>query len=179
MRESKTTPRIAVISYATVKRELLLLLNLSRLTTSTSQVVELSTANLPYAVNFNLLNVGRMDRESLLYANTVRNLSNSEGLGDTAAMLSDYGTVEHLSSGLLSLGDADVNLYAITNVELRNLSLKLLIYKSLDLFHFMALLNTTNIRAELAEDCSENTPLYANRHTHSCKYCTIEFVKNQ
>ena len=151
--------RIAVISYAGVKSELLLLLNLSCLTNSASEIVELSTANLTYAVYFNLLNIGRMDRESLLYANTVRNSSNSEGLGNATAMLSDNSTVEHLCSGLLSLGDTNVNLYTITNLELRNLSLELLIYKSLDLFHFMALLNTTNIRAELAEDCSENNTI--------------------
>ena len=133
MRESKTTPRIAVISYATVKRELLLLLNLSRLTNSTSKVVELSTANLTYAVNFNLLNVGRMDRESLLYAYTVRYTSNGKGLRDSASALSDNGTLEQLSSGLLTLGDADVNLNAVTDLELRNLSLKMLTCKSLDL----------------------------------------------
>lgn len=140
--------RIAVISYAGVGKKLLLLLNLSCLTNSTSEVVELSAANLTYAIYFNLLNIRRMDRESLLNAYAVGNSSNREGLGDSAAVLSDNGTVEHLCSGLLSLSDADVNLYAITDVELRNLSLKLLIYKSLDLFHFMALLNTTNIRAE-------------------------------
>ena len=104
--------RIAVISYAGVGK-LFLFLNLSCLTNSTSEVVELSATNLTYAIYFNLLNVRRMDRESLLNAYAVGNSSNREGLGDSAAVLSDNGTVEHLCSGLLSLSDADVNLYAI------------------------------------------------------------------
>ena len=82
-----------------------------------------------------------MNGESLLNTNTVRNSSYSKGLGNSTAMLSNNGTLEELNSLLLTLGDTNVNLNTVTDTKLRNLSFKLLTYKSLDLFHFMALLN--------------------------------------
>ena len=71
-----------------------------------------------------------MKGEGLLYAYTVGNTSYGKGLGDAAATLSDYGTLEHLNSFLLTLDDLNVNLYAIADTELRNVGLNLLIYGS-------------------------------------------------
>ena len=71
-----------------------------------------------------------MDGERLLNTYTVGNTSNGKGLGDSATALSDNGTLKKLSSGLLTLGDSDVNLYTVTDAKLRNLSFKLLTYKS-------------------------------------------------
>ena len=100
-----------------------LFLNLSCLTNSVAKVVKLSAANLSLAEYYNLLYVGRMKGEGLLYTYAVRNTSYSEGLGDAAAMSSDNGTLEHLGSGLLTLGDSDVNLNTVTDAELRELGL--------------------------------------------------------
>ena len=84
------TAEMAVIFIAE-ERKLDLLLNLSRLADSTSEIVELRTTNLTLAEYFNLLNVGRMDGEGLLNTYAVRNTSYSKGLGDSAAVLSDNG----------------------------------------------------------------------------------------
>ena len=129
-------------------KDLRLFLNLRRLTHSATQIVKLSAANLRLAEYYYLIYVGRMKGESLFNTYTGRNASYGKGFGDSAAVLSDNSSLEELNSLFLTLGDTNVNLYTVTNAKLRNLSFKLLIYKSLDLFHFMALLYTTNIRAE-------------------------------
>ena len=78
-----------------------------------------------------------MDGESLLNAYAVRNSSYSKGLGDSAAMLCNNGSLKELDSFLFTFGDADVNLYTVTNAKLRYVSFELLINKSLDLFHLL------------------------------------------
>ena len=132
-----------------------LLLNLSRLTNSVAKIVELSATNLRLAEYYDLVNVGGVDGEGLLNAYAVGNSSYGEGLRDSAAVLSDNGTLEELNSLLLTLDDTNVNLYAVADAKLRNLSLKLLTCKSSYLIHYYGPPITTNIRAELAEDCSE------------------------
>ena len=54
-----------------------------------------------------------MKGEGLLNTYAVGNPSYCEGLRDSAAMLSDNGTLEELNSLLLTLDDTDVNLNAI------------------------------------------------------------------
>ena len=129
------TAKTAVISIAE-ETELNLLLNLSRLSNSVAKIVELSATNLRLAEYYDLVNVGGMQGEGLLNAYAVGNSSYGEGLRDSAAVLSDNGTLEELNSLLLSLGDTNVNLYAVTDAKLRNLSFKLLTCKSSYLIHY-------------------------------------------
>ena len=103
-------------------------LNLGALTNSVAKIVKLSTSNLTNSGCFNLSNVGRVERESLFNAAAVCNTSYGEGLGDSAAALSDYGTLEDLNSflGFLTLAgfnDTDVYLNVVTNDDVRNLAL--------------------------------------------------------
>ena len=161
------------------KTESDLLLNLGCLTNSGAEVVELRTANLRLAEYYDLLNVGGMKGEGLLYTYTVGNTSNGKGLGDSAAMLSNNGTLEHLSSGLLTLGDTNVNLYTVTDAEYGNFGLKLLINKSLDLIHFMALLIQRTFMQSFAEDCSESHCANTRRHRHSCSNYITGLGENQ
>ena len=107
-------------------------LNAGCLTNSIAEIVELSTSDLTDSGNNYLLNVRRVNREGLLNANTVCNAANGEGLGNTAAVLGDNGTFEDLGTGALALNYTAINLNVVTDVELGNVCLELLIRKSLD-----------------------------------------------
>ena len=110
-------------------------LNLGALTNSITEIEELGTSNLTASDNLYLLNSGRVDGEGLLNAATVSNVANGEGLGDAATVLADNGTLKNLNSLSGTLFDLVVNLYGVTNVELGNLSLKLLARKSSEFIH--------------------------------------------
>ena len=109
-----------------------LFLNLGCLTNSVTQIVELSTSYLTLTDNVYLFYVGRVNREGLLYATAVRNTSYRERLGDSAAMLSNDSSFEHLDSLASTLLDLVVNTDRVTNVDNRNLGLQLLVCKSLN-----------------------------------------------
>ena len=153
-KQGKTAQHKYICRAVFLRKESDLLFNLCCLTNSVTQIVELRAANLRLTEYYNLVNVGRVDREGLLHTYAVGNTSYGEGLGNAAAMSGNNGTLEKLDSFLLALSDTDVNLYTVTDLELRNLSLQLLTYKSLDLFHFMALLKLRTFVQERAEDCS-------------------------
>ena len=125
-----------------------LFLNLGRLTNSVTQIVELCTSDLTLTDNVNLLYVGGVDREGLFYATAVRNTSYRERLGDSAAMLSDNGSFEHLDSLASTLLDLVVNTNRVTNVDDRYFGLQLLVCKSLKHIHFSVLLKDPGIHAE-------------------------------
>ena len=71
-----------------------LLLDLGALADSVAQVVELCASYLTDSYDLDLIDVGRMYRESLLYADAVGYTSDGEGFGDSAAVLSDDGSLE-------------------------------------------------------------------------------------
>ena len=111
-------------------------LNLRCLTYTVTQIVQLGTSYLTGADGVNLGNVGGVDGESLLNAYAVGNTSYGEGLGDTAAVLSDNGAFEHLDSFLVTLFDLVVHANGVTNVDRGNLILQLLVCKSLNQIHY-------------------------------------------
>lgn len=111
---------------------------LSLLTYTFTNVIELSAANLTTAGNINFNNVGRVKREYLFNTDTVSDLSYSKGFSDAAAFFSDYNAVEKLNSFSVTFFDLVVNNDSVTDFELRDLSLQLLVNKSLNLIHFEA-----------------------------------------
>ena len=113
-----------------------LLLNLGSLTDSVTQIVELRTSYLTDADDVYLLNVGRVEREGLLNAYAVRNSSDREGLGDSAAVLCNNGSLEHLDSFSRTLLDLVVNTDGVTDADYGYFLLQLLVCKSLDQIHF-------------------------------------------
>ena len=117
-----------------------LFLNLGCLTNLLTDVVKLSTSNLTGADDINLNYIGRMYGEGLLNAYAIGNTSYCEGLGDSAAVLCDDGSFEHLDSLSCTLNDFVVNSDSITDVENRCCLLQLLICKSLNKIHFWLLL---------------------------------------
>ena len=119
------------MSFCVALEKLDLFLNLGSFTNSVSQVVELCSSYLTGTNNLYLNNVRRVDREGLLNATTIRYASYGEGLGDAAAVLSNYSALEELNSLTCAFLDSVVDTNSITNVYDRDLGLKLLVCKSL------------------------------------------------
>ena len=147
------------------REKLLFLLDLGILTDLVTQVIQLRASYLTVADDVNLDNVGRMDREDLLHAAAVRNASDGEGFGDAAAVLGDNGTLEHLNSLARTLNDFVVDANGVTDVDLGNLSLELLVCKSFDQIHGKALLVISGRSCEHAADRPFSVPIRQSR-TH-------------
>jgi len=114
-----------------------LFLDLSALTDSVSEVVELCASDFTASHNVDLCDVGRVKREGLLNTAAVSYAANCEGLRDAAAVLADDGSFEHLDSFSSTLFDKVVNSDCVTDIERGDLSLQLLADKSVDLsIHF-------------------------------------------
>ena len=110
-------------------------LNLGSLADTAAEVVELSASNLTLADNVNINYVGGVEREGLLNAATIGNTSNGKGLRDSAAMLCNNGTLEHLNSFACAFLNLVVNTNGVTNIETGNGFLLLLSSKSLNQIH--------------------------------------------
>ncbi len=100
-----------------------LLLDLSSLTNSVSEVIKLSSANLTASYDLYLVNNRRVEREYSLDTAAVSNTSYSESLTDAAVLLSDNCTLKDLDSALVAFLDLYVNLDSVTYIELRNIFL--------------------------------------------------------
>lgn len=111
------------------------LLNLGALTDSVAEVIKLSSSYLTLSDYVDLRNVRRMYGEYLLNTNTVRNLSYSKSLGDSAALLCDYCALEKLNSLVVSVLDLAVYYNSITDADLRGILFKLLVCKSRHQIH--------------------------------------------
>ena len=103
-----------------------------------------------------------MERESLLYAATIRHASYRKGLRDTTAVLRNHGTLENLDSFPRTLFDPVVDLHGAADLNDRGILLNLLTYKSLNLIHLRLLLIQRTFVQSIAEDCSESCA-YAQR----------------
>ena len=106
-----------VYFYRGIKALVVLSLNLSSLTNSVSEVVQLSSANLTVSDNLNLFNRRRVEREYSLNATAVCNTSNCESLVDAAVLLSDNCTLEYLDTELVAFLDLYANLYKVTDFD--------------------------------------------------------------
>ncbi len=113
------------------------LFDLGALADSVTEIIELCTTNLTASDNLDLLNVRRMDRERLLDAAAICYATYLERLGNTASAATDNRTLEDLRTNSLSLFDPVIDSHGITDVELGDLCLHLLIDKHVDLgVHF-------------------------------------------
>ena len=94
------------------------LLNLRGFTGTASQIIELSASDFTLSHDLDMVDLGRMQGESSFHADTVRNLSDGEGLSDGAVSASDDDTVERLKSFLVTFDDLNVNLYAVAYAKI-------------------------------------------------------------
>ena len=104
-----------------------LLLDLGAFADSVAKVVELCASYFTDSYDLDLVNVRGMYREGLLDADAVRNASDSEGLGDAAAILCDNGSLEDLNTLTRTLFDLVVNTDGVTDIDHRDIFLELLI----------------------------------------------------
>ena len=133
-------------------RRLNLFFNLRCLADSVAEVVKLCSSNLTNTNDINLSYVRGMEGECLFNTTTIGNTSYSKCLGDSAAVLSNNGTLEHLNSLFVSFLDLVVNTYSITDSDHRNLCLNLLTCKSLNQIHFSVLLKYRAFMQSCAAD---------------------------
>ena len=94
------------------------LLNLGGFTGTASQIIKFSASYFTLSYDLNVIDLGRMQRESPFHADAVRNLSDGEGLSDGAVSASDDDTVERLKSFLVAFDDLNVNLYAVAYAKI-------------------------------------------------------------
>ena len=95
------------------------------LTNSVTEVIKLSASDLTLANYFDLLNVGRVDGESLFYANTVRDTANGNSLLNATVLASNNGTLEYLNTLSVAFLDLCVNLNGVTDAEIAGVFLEL------------------------------------------------------
>ena len=110
-------------------------LNLGSLTNALAQVVQLGAANLTVTDDLDLLDGRSVDGEHLLDADAVGQTTNGEGLLDTAVLLGDNGTLEDLDTLTVTFLNLQVDLDGVTDGDGRNVSLLLLLNKSLHEIH--------------------------------------------
>ena len=96
-----------------------LLLDTGSLTGQVAQVVQLSATNPTNLVHLNALNVGRLQWEDTLYANSTRHLANSETLLLLMAANLDNDTTEELDTLLRTLDNFVSDSYSVTSLEAR------------------------------------------------------------
>jgi len=113
-----------------------LLFNLSSLTNSVAEVVELGTSNLTETNDLYLSYMGRVEGEGLLNAAAISYSAHCEGLRDTAAVTCDNCALKDLDSFSCALTDEVVDLDCVAHVELRNIFSQLLACKSFKFCHF-------------------------------------------
>ena len=88
-----------------------LFLDLGSLTNLVTKVIELSAVNVAATSYLDLLDLGRVNRESTLYTNREADLANREGLTGRSAMTADNIALEDLDALAVAFLNAVVNLY--------------------------------------------------------------------
>lgn len=114
--------------------------------------------------------VGRVDRENLLAADTVGDAADGDGFFDTAVLLGDDSALEDLNSFAGTFLDFDMNANGITDLNFRQLLLHVLAGQSLHEIHNCVLLQIKNVHTArkcrctfvpaAAEDHPFHRPMY-------------------
>ena len=101
-------------------------LDLGSLALTLTQVVELCSAHLTVPDHINMVDAGRVDRESTLDADAVGNAANGKRLADTAVPLRNHGAFERLKTFAVAFNNLDPDAYGITDTESRKIAANLL-----------------------------------------------------
>ena len=119
-----------------------LLGNLSSLTYAAAQIVQLSTANLTAAHNLELRYVRGMYRERFLHAYAIGNTADGNRLVYTGVLLGNDDALENLNTLTVAFLDLRVYLNGITDLELRQIALELLLGQYFDQIHLSVILSS-------------------------------------
>lgn len=154
------------------------LLDLRALADSVAQIEELGASDLTASDDLNVFNSGRVNGEGLFNTATVCDVTNCEGLGNTAAVLGNNSTLENLNSLSCTLFDFVVNLNGITYVKFGHLSFKLFARKSSEFIHSKTPPVIPDIRAERCRGLSLMCTLHTLTLYHIRSRKAIAFEKN-
>ena len=111
-----------------------LALDLSSLTDAVTQIVELSTANLTASDLFDVVDLGGVERENSLYADTIGYAANCDSFSYAAALTSDEVAFEKLKSFALTFLDFQVNLDQVADLKLGQVCADLGLFYEFDKF---------------------------------------------
>ena len=93
-----------------------LFLDLCSLAKTVAQIVQLRAANLAVADALDVDDVGSVERENLLAADTIGDAANGDGFFDTAVLLGDDGALEDLDSFAGTFLDFDMNANGVADL---------------------------------------------------------------
>ena len=142
------------------------LLDLSSLTNSVTQIVELCSANLTVSYELNLVNCRAVQRENTLDTAAVRYTSNGKGLADATVLLGNDSTLEDLDTALLALLDTNVYLYGITDLDLGSILLHACVADHLKCIHCIYLLKFPVLH-------SRRPPVCIQHYAYGCRAALI------
>ena len=94
-----------------------LFLDLGGLAQTVTQIVQLRSANLAVTDSLDVHNVGRVNRENLLTADTVGDTAHGDGFLNAAMLLGNDGALENLNSLAGTFLDLDMNTNRIADVH--------------------------------------------------------------
>ena len=143
-----------------------LFLDLCSLAKTVAQIVQLRAANLAVADALDVDNVGRMERENLLAADTIGDAANGDGFFDTAVLLGDDGALEDLDSFAGTFLAFDMTANGVATLNFRQLLLHVLAGQSLHEIHTCVLLQIKNVHTARKCRCTF-VPAAAEDHSFS------------
>jgi|GEM_PF-5562685 len=97
--------------------DLLLFLDTGRFTAALTEIEEFSTTYTAYFIEYDRLDIWRVQRKQTLNTYPIRDLSNSECLRGTASLTFDHITLKRLDTLFISFNDFIVNGNVIASFE--------------------------------------------------------------
>lgn len=101
-----------------------LFLNFRLLATKLAEIVELCTANIATADEFDVIDNGRVDGKGALNAHLEAHFTNREGFTDALTRTANDNTLENLDARAIALNDIHVNLDSVSGAEFGNITAK-------------------------------------------------------
>ena len=148
-------------------------LDLCSLAKTVAQIVQLRAANLAVADALDVDDVGSVERENLLAADTIGDAANGDGFFDTAVLLGDDGALEDLDSFAGTFLDFDMNANGIADLNFRQLLLHVLAGQSLHEIHSCVLLQIQNVHTARKCRCTLVPAAAEDRPFHRPMYSSI------
>ena len=109
-----------------LNRKLQLLLNLCCLTLTLTEIIELSSSDLTFAYDLDVVDLGAVYGKDSLNTYAVRNTTDGDRLRKSGSLSSDNISFENLDTLLSTFLDLEVSLYVITDLNIRIVILDIL-----------------------------------------------------
>ena len=114
-------------------------LDLRGFTLPVAQIIQLCATDFTMADQFHMIHSRRMDRESPLHTDSVRNPTNRKGFPNSAVPLGDHSAFKSLKTFSASFNNLDPHTNRVANIDLRKIGSDLLSFdRANNLVHFSA-----------------------------------------